>query len=207
MRSRTGFSAHFSFDSEARPQISGLQALRSTNREPSQDGHPGRVAARLGGRELAAGFVELPGGGGGVFGGVELLGHLGGARGDGAGSIGAVAQPVACSRVLDPARCCPSIQCSSIAAPRYKTWSALIGNSSKRGEPGEIAKEKQMEMDEYDRWLTRKELATRLGVPEKTPGQWATKGTGPRYARFGRHVRYRLSGVIAWEQEQLVDAA
>ena len=66
-----------------------------------------------------------------------------------------------------------------------------------------------MEMDEYDRWLTRKELATRLGVPEKTPAQWATKGTGPRYARSGRHVRYRLnlSGVIAWEQEQLVDTA
>ena len=66
---------------------------------------------------------------------------------------------------------------------------------------------KEMEMGEDDRWLSRKELATRLGVPEKTPAQWATKGTGPRYARFGRHVRYRLSDVIAWEQKQLVDAA
>ena len=33
----------------------------------------------------------------------------------------------------------------------------------------------------------------------------ATKGTGPRYARFGRHVRYRLSDVIAWENEQFAD--
>jgi excisionase family DNA binding protein len=62
-------------------------------------------------------------------------------------------------------------------------------------------------MGDDDRWLTRKELASRLGVPEKTPAQWATKGTGPRYARFGRHVRYRLSDVIAWEQKQLVHVA
>ncbi len=62
-------------------------------------------------------------------------------------------------------------------------------------------------MSEDDRWLSRKELAIRLGVPEKTPAQWATKGTGPRYARFGRHVRYHLSDVIAWEQKQLVGTA
>jgi hypothetical protein len=39
------------------------------------------------------------------------------------------------------------------------------------------------------------------------PRRGASKGTGPRYARFGRHVLYRLSDVIAWEKEQLVDAA
>jgi hypothetical protein len=31
------------------------------------------------------------------------------------------------------------------------------------------------------------------------------KGTGPKYARFGRHVRYRLSDVIAWEDQQFAD--
>ncbi len=51
-------------------------------------------------------------------------------------------------------------------------------------------------------WLTRKDLAERLGVPHKTPAEWATKGTGPKYARFGRHVRYRLGDVIAWENQQ-----
>lgn len=55
-------------------------------------------------------------------------------------------------------------------------------------------------------WLSRKQLANRLGVPHKTPAEWATKGTGPRYARFGRHVRYRLSDVITWEHERLVEA-
>ena len=33
-----------------------------------------------------------------------------------------------------------------------------------------------------------------------TPAQWASKGTGPRYAKFGRHVRYHLSDVIDWER-------
>jgi excisionase family DNA binding protein len=53
-----------------------------------------------------------------------------------------------------------------------------------------------------DRWLTRRELAERYGVPVKTPAEWASKGTGPRYAKIGRHVRYRLSDVIDWERQQ-----
>jgi predicted DNA-binding transcriptional regulator AlpA len=56
-------------------------------------------------------------------------------------------------------------------------------------------------------WLTRVEFAGRIGVPVKTTAEWATKGTGPRYARFGRHVRYRLSDVIAWENERLAEVA
>ncbi len=55
-------------------------------------------------------------------------------------------------------------------------------------------------------WLSRKDLAERLGVPPKTPAEWATKGTGPNYARFGRHVRYRLSDVISWENERIAEA-
>lgn len=54
-----------------------------------------------------------------------------------------------------------------------------------------------------DRWITRRELADRYGVPVKTPAEWATKGTGPPYAKFGRHVRYRVSDVVAWETTQL----
>ncbi|MGB8406302.1 MAG: helix-turn-helix domain-containing protein [Mycobacterium sp.] len=55
-------------------------------------------------------------------------------------------------------------------------------------------------------WLTRKELAERLNVPVKTPAEWATKHTGPRYAKFGRHVRYRLSDVVAWENSLVSDS-
>ena len=54
-----------------------------------------------------------------------------------------------------------------------------------------------------DRWITRQELADRYGVPVKTPAEWASKGTGPPYAKFGRHVRYRISDVIAWEATQM----
>ena len=54
-----------------------------------------------------------------------------------------------------------------------------------------------------DRWLvTRRELAERYGVPVKTPAEWASTGTEPRYAKIGRHVRYRLSDVVEWEREQ-----
>jgi predicted DNA-binding transcriptional regulator AlpA len=59
-------------------------------------------------------------------------------------------------------------------------------------------------MDENtdDKWLTRQELADRYGLPVKTPAEWASTGTGPRYAKFGRHVRYRMSDVIDWESKQ-----
>ena len=56
-----------------------------------------------------------------------------------------------------------------------------------------------MEQITHDRWISRQELADRYGLPVKTPAEWASKGTGPPYAKFGRHVRYRLSDVIAWE--------
>jgi predicted DNA-binding transcriptional regulator AlpA len=61
-------------------------------------------------------------------------------------------------------------------------------------------------MDNADeRWLSRRELAGRYGLPVKTLAQWASKGTGPRYARMGRHARYRLSDVIDWETARLDD--
>jgi hypothetical protein len=56
-----------------------------------------------------------------------------------------------------------------------------------------------MDASNENRWLSRQELADRYGVPVKTPAEWASKGTGPRYAKFGKHVRYRLSDVIDWE--------
>ena len=58
-------------------------------------------------------------------------------------------------------------------------------------------------MDPDSTWLTRPELSTRTKIPAATLAQWASKGTGPAYARFGRHCRYRLSDVIAWEHQQM----
>ena len=62
-----------------------------------------------------------------------------------------------------------------------------------------------MEDHAEDRWLSRQELAERYGLPVKTPAEWASKGTGPRYAKFGRHVRYRLSDVMDWERKQFAE--
>lgn len=56
-----------------------------------------------------------------------------------------------------------------------------------------------------DRWLTRAEVAERLRLPLPTVTTWGSRGGGPRYARIGRHARYLLSDVVAWEKEQLAN--
>jgi hypothetical protein len=62
-------------------------------------------------------------------------------------------------------------------------------------------------MDPSEVWLSRQELADRYKVPPKTPADWASRGLGPKYALIGKHARYRLSDVIAWEATQLRDPA
>jgi predicted DNA-binding transcriptional regulator AlpA len=56
-----------------------------------------------------------------------------------------------------------------------------------------------------EKHLTPSDLAEREGVPLKTVYQWNSTGTGPRYMRIGRHVRYRLADVIAWENERYAE--
>jgi excisionase family DNA binding protein len=55
--------------------------------------------------------------------------------------------------------------------------------------------------------MTRDEVGERFRVPKSTLESWATEGKGPRFAKFGRHVRYRLSDVEAWENEQFGEAS
>jgi hypothetical protein len=55
-----------------------------------------------------------------------------------------------------------------------------------------------------DQYLTRSELAERLQLPVSTLAKWAHEHTGPRYTKFGRGARYRLSDVISWENKQFV---
>ena len=52
-------------------------------------------------------------------------------------------------------------------------------------------------------WLSRQQLADRWLKPKSSLAQWAVKGVGPRYATFGRSVRYLLDDVIAYEQSLL----
>jgi hypothetical protein len=58
------------------------------------------------------------------------------------------------------------------------------------------------ENEAAEQWLTRVELCERIKVPINTVAQWGRLNKGPRFAKFGRHVRYALSDVIAWEQAQ-----
>lgn len=53
-------------------------------------------------------------------------------------------------------------------------------------------------------WLTPAELAERQKVPERTLAQWRYVGRGPRYAHFGKHVRYHRDDVAEWEASQRI---
>lgn len=49
---------------------------------------------------------------------------------------------------------------------------------------------------------TPPEVASFLGVPEKTLTQWRYVKTGPRWSKVGRHVRYRWNDVEQWVDDQ-----
>lgn len=46
-------------------------------------------------------------------------------------------------------------------------------------------------------WSTD-DLAAFLKLPAKTIRDWRHKGTGPKYARLGKHVRYNPADVLEW---------
>ncbi|MGZ3141909.1 helix-turn-helix transcriptional regulator [Lentzea chajnantorensis] len=57
-----------------------------------------------------------------------------------------------------------------------------------------------------DDLLTTAEVAAHVRVPEKTVVGWRSKGTGPAFVRYGRHVRYRWADVLQWVAAQRVAA-
>ena len=46
------------------------------------------------------------------------------------------------------------------------------------------------------------ELAAYLGVPLSTVYDWRTRGLGPRAYRFGKHLKFAVSDVRAWIEQQ-----
>jgi hypothetical protein len=54
-----------------------------------------------------------------------------------------------------------------------------------------------------ERHLTPQDLALREGIPVQTVYGWRVYGKGPRGMRVGKHLRYRLEDVLAWEESQL----
>ncbi len=59
-------------------------------------------------------------------------------------------------------------------------------------------------MSDSDKHLSPEDLARREGVPIQTVYGWNKGRTGPRFMKIGRHVRYRLADVIAWENSRTV---
>jgi predicted DNA-binding transcriptional regulator AlpA len=51
-----------------------------------------------------------------------------------------------------------------------------------------------------ERHLSIPDLAERERVSIETIYTWNSRGGGPRYLKIGRHVRYRLADVVAWEE-------
>jgi predicted DNA-binding transcriptional regulator AlpA len=54
-----------------------------------------------------------------------------------------------------------------------------------------------------ERHLTVGQLAEREQVPVQTIYTWNKNGDGPVYLKVGRHVRYRMSDVVAWERTRI----
>lgn len=48
--------------------------------------------------------------------------------------------------------------------------------------------------------LSNQDLADRYNISLDTVRKWRAEGRGPRAIKVGRHVRYRLEDVEAWEE-------
>lgn len=55
--------------------------------------------------------------------------------------------------------------------------------------------------------LSVEDLAIALDVTAETLETWRGKGRGPRFAKLGRAVFYRIDDVTAWISDQVVDPA
>ena len=55
-------------------------------------------------------------------------------------------------------------------------------------------------------WISRAELAHRLGVSEDTLRRWDVARSGPPCIRAGRKIYYRRSAVLDWLEEQETSA-
>jgi predicted DNA-binding transcriptional regulator AlpA len=54
-------------------------------------------------------------------------------------------------------------------------------------------------------FLSPQDLADRYGVPLETVYGWNKTRSGPKYLKIGRHVRYRMSDIIAWEKTRMAE--
>jgi len=58
------------------------------------------------------------------------------------------------------------------------------------------------EISLYSRYVTEHDAAEFLGISLKTVQAWRHRGNGPRFAKFGRAVRYNLDELHQWAEAQ-----
>lgn len=46
-------------------------------------------------------------------------------------------------------------------------------------------------------------VAARYGIPPATVRAWRRARKGPQYFHAGRYVRYRMSDLLAWEEQEV----
>jgi excisionase family DNA binding protein len=55
--------------------------------------------------------------------------------------------------------------------------------------------------------LTPDQAGEFLQIPPETLRRWRGLGTGPKFAKVGRHVRYREAELIRWLEQREREAA
>lgn len=58
-----------------------------------------------------------------------------------------------------------------------------------------------MKSEETDRLLDRSEVEQRFGIPKRFLELAVARGDGPKLVRIGRLVRYRVTDVRAWIEQ------
>lgn len=58
--------------------------------------------------------------------------------------------------------------------------------------------------DLFSGWLTREQLAARLGVSVATLARWSTQQTGPDLIKIGRRAYYSENTVREWLKTRVV---
>lgn len=66
-----------------------------------------------------------------------------------------------------------------------------------------MARKNEQPTIEEAQLMTSEEVADLLKVSRRLLALWRQQSRGPRYYLMGRLVRYRMSDVLAWQQESL----
>ena len=60
------------------------------------------------------------------------------------------------------------------------------------------------EADLFEGYITREDLAAKLGVQPDTLARWSTQGIGPEFVKIGRRVFYDESTVREWLKTRVI---